>query len=178
MLLSCHIISQLYIFCAFKLSHHHHNLHLYFVYILYILYIVYCIFVKADNLQSQWKCLCLGILMFGWSARPATPICAQKYSTLSPRPCTLNQIMIMTKIIIMILMIMLIINNHDPNHHDFVESSCGPQPHQLRRHDILCGVVWRKPTPLPASRWQFLPFHSTLDTGCPPVWNDYYDRPD
>ena len=32
----------------------------------------------------------------GWSARPATPICAQK-------------------------------------------SSCGPQPHQLRRHDILCG---------------------------------------
>ena len=52
--------------------------------------------------------------------------------------------MIMTKIIIMISMIMLIINNqiinnHDPNHHDFVESSCGPQPHQLRRHDILCG---------------------------------------
>ena len=47
----------------------------------------------------------------------------------------------MTKIIIMILMIMLIINNpdRDPNHHDFVESSYGPQPHQLRRHDILCG---------------------------------------
>ena len=64
-----------------------------------------------------------------------------KHSTLSLRPCTLNQIMIITQIIIMILMIMLIINNHDPNHHDFVESSCGPQPHQLRRHDILCGVV-------------------------------------
>ena len=62
-----------------------------------------------------------------------------KYITLSPRSCTLNQIMIITKIIIMISMIMLIINNHDPNHHDFVESSCGPQPHQLRRHDILCG---------------------------------------
>ena len=76
--------------------------------------------------------------MFG--ARPGHSLPAgschlrTKHSTLSPRPCALNQIMIMTKIIIMILMIMLIINNHDrdPNHHDFVESSCGPQPHQLR----------------------------------------------
>ena len=74
----------------------------------------------------------------GWRAARHSHL-RTKYSTLSPRPCTLNQIMIMTKIIIMISMIMLIINNHDPNHHDFVESSCGPQPHQLRRHDILCG---------------------------------------
>ena len=76
----------------------------------------------------------------GWKARPArpaTPICATNIVHLPP--VSTNQIMIMTKIIIMISMIMLIINNHDPNHHDFVESSCGPQPHQLRRHDILCG---------------------------------------
>ena len=77
----------------------------------------------------------------GWRARSATPPLPSAHKNIV---CTLNQTMIMTKIIIMISMIMLIINNqiinnHDPNHHDFVESSCGPQPHQLRRHDILCG---------------------------------------
>ena len=42
----------------------------------------------------------------------------------------------MTKIIIMILMIVSIINNHDRdpnyNYHDSLESSCDPKPHQLR----------------------------------------------